>query len=202
MRDTVLDAIKAAGRKDVVDALNERRWSQILPGPKAGHRAKVYIPGEMGKHQTTAVGTSRTTSPSETNTSSMEQSPGEKRLLRVGMELISPIFVYGDAKSRASGFRAVFERLNEFIQWKPNRSTGLHVNVALEHRMFKMEEIRSLQSVLIFEVCGEGNRHNHGCEHKIRKLSDRRMKRRKTPHDLSFRMWLIRNLAGMSSRII
>jgi hypothetical protein len=73
-------------------------------------------------------------------------------MLGVGMELISPIFVYRDAKW-ALGIRMVFERLNISVYWKPDRSTGLYVYVALEHRMFALDEITSLaKSFLILKV--------------------------------------------------
>jgi hypothetical protein len=81
----------------------------------------------------------------------MEQSPGENKMLRVGVELVSPVFVYRNPEW-ISAFREVLETLNNSIRWKPNRSTGLHVHVALEHRPFTLEEIKSFaKNVLIFE---------------------------------------------------
>lgn len=150
MRDTVLEAVKAAGRKDVIDGFMNVDVYEYFRGHilKVGHPAKVYTPKKDGSTPD-YTGWNVTYDVSiETNTSSTEESPGEKKMMRVGAELISPVFVYQNLKW-VSDFRKVF---GTYVQWKPNRSTGLHVHISLEHRTFKLEEIKSLaKNILVFE---------------------------------------------------
>jgi hypothetical protein len=50
MRETVLEAVKAAGRKEVVDDFMNNDVYDFIQGKivKAGHSAKVYWPGKDG----------------------------------------------------------------------------------------------------------------------------------------------------------
>ena len=117
---------------------------------EVGREANVYIPGPTGNKPDYSKWNITEDSSIEMTTSSMEDSPDKKTIARVGIEIISPIFCIDDSSWMNEG-KAVLTKLNE-LNWKPNRSTGLHVHVGIEGRKFTLEEVKAVAKyVIIFE---------------------------------------------------
>jgi Putative amidoligase enzyme len=128
MHSTVSSAAEAAGRPQVLDNLMERDVYNYIRHKiiDLGLDANIHIPGPRGKSLDYNGWNITADNSIETNTSSMEYSPKTRRMLRVGVELISPVFVFHDPLWTSLVVR-VFDSLND-MHWKPNRSTGLHVH--------------------------------------------------------------------------
>ena len=152
MPKTVLQVAQEAGRDIVSDEMMERDVYAYIRRKfhSIGLGANIYIPDPTGHGPDYSVWNITSDNSIETNTSSMESSPQAPRLFRVGVELISPIFVFINDEW-PSTVRRVFGALNE-MHWRPNRSTGLHVHVGSRYRPFTLKEVKEIAKyVLAFE---------------------------------------------------
>jgi len=152
MSKTVLQVAQEAGRDSVSDEMMERDVYTYIRRKflSIGVGANIYFPEPTGHGPDYSVWNITSDNSIETNTSSMEYSPQAPQIFRVGVELISPIFVFID-DGWPSTVRRVFGALNE-MHWRPNRSTGLHVHVGSRDRPFTLEEVKEIAKyVLVFE---------------------------------------------------
>ena len=131
MHRTVTEAALAALRDEVVDAMMERDVYQFIQQKiqNLGMEANIHFKTPRSRTPNYSAWTITSDNSIQKNTSSMDPSPLSKRARRVGVELISPTFVFGDFEWTKE-IKILFASLNE-MHWKPNRSTGLHVHVGL-----------------------------------------------------------------------
>ena len=152
MHKTVREAVYAAGRRTVVYPLMERDTYDFLRHRlnNVGIKSNIHIQGPPGHLPDYEVWNITSDNSIETQTSSMDDSPKNNRLCRVGIELISPIFRYNDP-NWPSQIVTVFRSLN-FLHLKANRSTGLHVHIGRESGSFELSEVKKIAKyVLVFE---------------------------------------------------
>lgn len=97
MRISAQEATKAAGRPRVVDAMMGRDiYANIRTQMKKTGILATFSPG---KHKPDYSAWNITSDNSIlTNTSSMEFTPKSKKIDRIGVEIISPIFTYNDTQ--------------------------------------------------------------------------------------------------------
>ena len=171
MPKTVLQVAHEARRDIVSDETMERDVYAYIHQKchSIGVGANIYIPDPTGHGPDYSVWNITSDNSIETNTSSMESSPQAPALFRVGVELISPIFVFND-DGWPSIVRRVFGALNE-MHWRPNRSTGLHVHVGSRYRPFTLEEVKEIAKyVLVFEGKETHPERSFICTRRIRQF--------------------------------
>lgn len=152
MHKTVREAVYAAGRETVVHHLMERDTYDFLRHRlnNIGVKSNIHIQGPSRHLPDYKVWNITSDNSIETQTSSMDDSPKNNRLCRVGIELISPIFHYNDP-NWPSQIVTVFHNLNS-LHLKANRSTGLHVHIGHESGSFELTEVKEIAKyVLVFE---------------------------------------------------
>ena len=146
LRRSVRDALRAVGRPVVEQVQGDVFTFVRKKICEVGREANVYIPGPTGNKPDYSKWNIKDNS-IETSTSSMEDSPVNKTVTRVGIEIVSPIFCIDDS-SWMDEVDIVLTKLND-LHWKPNRSTGLHVHVGIEEREFTLDEVKAIAKYVI-----------------------------------------------------